>query len=338
MIGRLYENIHIDRRRQVSNLTQVYAEEAREFIKKQEAKCEPFFLYWTPDSLHAPTYRSEEWVGRSKKGSSYGDQLMEMDDAIGGILDLVRGSESLANNTFVFFTSDNGPALVSREDAGSNGGLLCGKQTTFEGGVRMPSIAWWPGRIKAGSKSVHVSSHMDLYRTIAKLAGAQMPVNRTYDSNDLAPVLFEQKDVQGSVFHYRGDTLMALRHGDYKVHYWTFTTTVEETRQGLDYCPGQLVRGVTTDTLTNQTLPVLFQVVRDPGEKYPISSKKAEYKTAMKKLEEVRLEHQANMVPGEPALNMCDRAAMNWAPVGCEELGMCLPVPPSAPYRCTWPH
>src|SRR5699024_10487024 len=141
------------------NLTQVYTLEAIEFIEKQASEGRPFFLYWTPDSLHAPTFRSTSFVGRSMKQSAYGDALIEIDEAVGRILDVIRGNERLRNNTFVFFTSDNGAALVSKTDAGSNGPLLCGKQTTFEGGFREPAIAWWPNRIEPGTKNSQVSSH-----------------------------------------------------------------------------------------------------------------------------------------------------------------------------------
>ena len=87
----------------------MYTKEAIDFITTQS---QPFFLYWTPDTLHAPTFRSKEFIGRSSKGSSYGDALMEIDDSVGRILDTIRKNESLANSTFVFFTSDNGAALV----------------------------------------------------------------------------------------------------------------------------------------------------------------------------------------------------------------------------------
>ena len=87
----------------------MYIKEAINFITTQS---QPFFLYWTPDSLHAPTFRSKEFVGKSRKQSSYGDALMEIDDGVGRILNTIRNNITLANNTFVFFTSDNGAALV----------------------------------------------------------------------------------------------------------------------------------------------------------------------------------------------------------------------------------
>jgi len=109
MIGRYFENIVINKDKQISNLTQFYISEAIDFITSQS---EPFFLYWTPDSLHAPTFRSEPYVGRSTKNSSYGDALIEIDEGVGRILDTIRNNKTLFDNTFVFFTSDNGAALV----------------------------------------------------------------------------------------------------------------------------------------------------------------------------------------------------------------------------------
>lgn len=350
MVGRLFESkeFAIDRRRQLSNLTQLYTEEAIDFIRRQSASrsCQPFFLYWTPDSLHAPTFRSAAFAGSSSKASSYGDALVEVDHSVGRIMDVIRGDPRLAQNTLVFFTSDNGAALVSKTDAGSNGPLLCGKQTTFEGGFREPAIAWWPSRIAPDTRTAQVASQMDLFRTIVNLAGLEMPLNRTYDSNDLGPVLFANRSESGegaqlnsSMFFYRGDTLMAVRNGPYKAHYWTFTNPIEEFRRGIDYCPGSAVANVTTHRLTpHQKAPVLFHLVRDPGERYPIPRWTAEYKWAKRQLDAIAEQHQAEMQPGVPVLNICDRAAMNWAPEGCEQLKMCLPKPISAPYHCDWPH
>lgn len=339
MIGRYFENIWFDRQKQISNLTQNFTQEAIDFIQKQSNECKPFFLYFTPDNLHAPTYRSLDYVGKSKKQSSYGDALIEIDHSIGRILDLIRGNDQLKDNTFVFFTSDNGPALTSAPDAGSNGPLLCGKQTTFEGGFREPAIAWWPGRIKPGTTSGQVTNMMDLYRTIANLAQAPMPSNRFYDSNDLSPLLFHNEPIKNaSVFYYRGDTLMAIRHGPYKAHYWTFTNPWEEFKKKIDYCPGNEVQNVTTHKLTHHQSPVLFHLIRDPGERFPIPIHRYEYTNAIKKLETIKIEHERTMVRGEPVLNICDRAAMLWSPPGCEKIDMCLPVPKSAPYDCIWPH
>lgn len=340
MVGRYYEKeFAIDDQKHVSNLTSKFADEALNYIKARSADKKPFFLYFTPDTLHAPTYRSEAFVGKSQKDSSYGDALLEIDHAIGAIMSAIRSDECLSNNTLVFFSSDNGAALVSKEDAGTTGPLTCGKQTTFEGGFRVPGIAWWPGRIAPDTTTGQVATLMDLFTTFIKLAGSNIPTDRVYNSNDLGDLLFHGiENKEAAVYYYRGDTLMAVRIGPYKAHYWTFTETWTEYSAGDDFCPGVYTENVTTHDLTHQIKPVLYHVVRDVSEHYPISPHSQEYKNAMIKVDKVYQEHLKNLVPGKPVLNICDRAAMHWAPPGCQGIGMCLPVPESKPYKCDWPH
>ncbi|KAM6251198.1 N-acetylgalactosamine-6-sulfatase isoform 2-T2 [Spheniscus humboldti] len=258
MIGRYYEDFKIDLKTGEANLTQIYLQEALDFISKQQASQQPFFLYWAIDATHAPVYASKHFLGTSQRGL-YGDAVREIDDSIGKILKHLQ-KLGISENTFVFFTSDNGAALISApKEGGSNGRFLCGKQTTFEGGMREPAIAWWPGHIPAGG--------------------------------------------------------------------------------GIDFCPGQNVSGVTTHTQEEHTtLPLLFHLGRDPGEKYPLSFASDEYQRAMERISVVVQQHKVTMVPGEPQLNVCDKAVMNWSPPGCEKLGKCLKPPKSDPKKCFWPH
>ncbi|XP_054696754.1 N-acetylgalactosamine-6-sulfatase isoform X2 [Grus americana] len=149
MIGRYYEDFKIDLKTGEANLTQIYLQEALDFISKQQASQQPFFLYWAIDATHAPVYASKHFLGTSQRGL-YGDAVREIDDSIGKILKHLQ-KLGISENTFVFFTSDNGAALISApKQGGSNGRFLCGKQTTFEGGMREPAIAWWPGHIPPG--------------------------------------------------------------------------------------------------------------------------------------------------------------------------------------------
>ncbi|XP_058702351.1 N-acetylgalactosamine-6-sulfatase isoform X6 [Poecile atricapillus] len=149
MVGRYYEDFKIDLKTGEANLTQLYLQEALDFISKQQASQQPFFLYWAIDATHAPVYASKQFLGTSQRGL-YGDAVREIDDSIGKILKHLQ-QLGISENTFVFFTSDNGAALISApKQGGSNGPFLCGKQTTFEGGMREPAIAWWPGHIPAG--------------------------------------------------------------------------------------------------------------------------------------------------------------------------------------------
>ncbi|KAF7664751.1 hypothetical protein LDENG_00167610 [Lucifuga dentata] len=342
---RYYEEFKIDKKTGESNLTQIYLQEGLDFILHQTQAQRPFFLYWAPDATHAPVYASKRFLGKSQRGR-YGDAVMELDDSVGQILLGLRTLD-IANNTFVFFTSDNGAALMSGpNESGSNGPFLCGKETTFEGGMREPAIAWWPGHIPEGMVSFQVASVMDLFSTSLALAGLSPPDDRVLDGLDLMPVLLNHPHtLQNSsitdrpFFYYRGNEMMAMRLGPYKAHYWTWSNSWEEFKEGINFCPGEEVPGVTTHILTEHTMqPLLFHLGRDPGEKYPISVLFKEYEDVLTKISPVVDEHKKMLVPAMPQLNMCDLAVMNWAPAGCEKLGKCLKVPKSEPWKCDWPH
>lgn len=266
---------------------------------------------------------------------------MELDYSVGRMLSLIH-SLGIENNTFVFFTSDNGAALTSGpEESGSNGPFLCGKQTTFEGGMREPAIAWWPGHIKEGSVNFQPSNVMDLYTTSLAMAGISPPHDRTLDGLDLTPVLLNNSDALQNrpIFYYRGNELMAVRLGQYKAHFWTWSNSWEEFKIGINFCPGQEVPGVTTHEQKEHTLqPIIFHLGRDPGEKFPLSVLTKEYQEVLKIISPIVEQHQKTLVPGVPQLNMCDLAVMNWAPEGCEKLGKCLKAPKSSPWKCDWPH
>ncbi|XP_029904575.1 N-acetylgalactosamine-6-sulfatase isoform X1 [Myripristis murdjan] len=343
MIGRYYEEFEINRKTGESNLTQIYLKEGLDFISRQAEAQRPFFLYWAADATHSPVYASKRFLGKSQRGR-YGDAVMELDDSVGQIL-LKLQSLGIQENTFVFFTSDNGAALMSGpEESGSNGPFLCGKETTFEGGMREPAIAWWPGHIPQGTVSFQLANVMDLFSTSLALAGVSPPDDRALDGLDLTPVLLAHAPQNTSpadrpIFYYRGNELMAVRIGPYKAHYWTWSNSWEEFKKGINFCPGQEVLGVTTHNQTEHTLePIIFHLGRDPGEKYPISVLTREYQDVLSRISPVVEKHKQSLVPGIPQLNMCDLAVMNWAPAGCEKLGKCLKGPKSEPWKCDWPH
>ncbi|XP_055268922.1 N-acetylgalactosamine-6-sulfatase isoform X1 [Moschus berezovskii] len=338
MVGRFYEEFPINLKTGEANLTQIYLQEALEFIQRQQAAHRPFFLYWAVDATHAPVYASKPFLGTSQRGR-YGDAVRELDDSVGRILRLLRDL-GIAENTFVFFTSDNGAALISApRQGGSNGPFLCGKQTTFEGGMREPAIAWWPGRIPAGQVSHQLGSIMDLFTTSLSLAGLEPPRDRAIDGLDLLPTMLQGRLTDRPIFYYRGNTLMAVTLGQYKAHFWTWTNSWEEFKQGIDFCPGQNVSGVTTHSQEEHTkLPLIFHLGRDPGERFPLSIASIEYLDALRRITPVVQQHQEALVPGQPQLNVCNRAVMNWAPPGCEKLGKCLTPPESVPEKCSWPH
>uniref|UniRef100_A0A8C7XDN5 N-acetylgalactosamine-6-sulfatase n=1 Tax=Oryzias sinensis TaxID=183150 RepID=A0A8C7XDN5_9TELE len=337
MLGRYFEEFKIDKKTGESNLTQMYLEAGLDFISRQAEAKRPFFLYWAADATHSPVYASKPFLGKSQRGR-YGDAVMELDYSVGQILKKLQRL-GIDNNTFVFFTSDNGAALMSGpNEGGSNGPFLCGKETTFEGGMREPAIAWWPGRIKGGTVSFQPANVMDLFTTSLALAGIGPPGDRMLDGLDLTWTLVVGALLQ-PIFFYRGNELMAVRLGQYKAHYWTWSNSWEEFKQGVNFCPGQEVAGVTTHEQKEHTQqPIIFHLGRDPGEKYPLSVLSKEYQDASNWISIVVQKHKETLVPGMPQLNMCDMAVMNWAPAGCEKLRKCLKVPKSEPWKCDWPH
>jgi arylsulfatase A-like enzyme len=155
-----------------ATLTRRYTEEATQFIRENRGE-QPFFLYLAHTFPHVPLHASERFRGESRRGR-YGDVVEELDWSVGRVLQTLR-ERDLAENTLVVFTSDNGPWLTKGLRGGSPGLLRNGKGTTWEGGMRVPTIAWWPSEIEGGTVSAALGTTMDLYTTALRLAGATPP-------------------------------------------------------------------------------------------------------------------------------------------------------------------
>jgi arylsulfatase A len=194
-----------------TRLVELYTAEAERFIRAR--KDGPFFLYLAHSSVHFPLYPGKDFRGKSKNGL-YGDWVEETDASVGRVLDLVR-ELGLEKKTLVLFTSDNGGTnrAVNRPFRGNKG-------TTLEGGMRVPTIAWAPGRIPAGTETDAVAGMMDVLPTLARLAGAALPKGRVIDGLDLWPVLMGAPDARGHdvFYYYRGLKLEAVRGGSLKLH------------------------------------------------------------------------------------------------------------------------
>jgi N-acetylgalactosamine-6-sulfatase len=337
MAGRYYTDFPIHKSTGESNLTQLYIEEAASFIEKSVKADSPFFLYWTPDATHGPVYASKTFLGTSSRGL-YGDAVRELDYGVGVILKLLKDLK-VDSDTLVIFSSDNGGATYAKEMGGINSPFLCGKETTYEGGMREPTIAWWPGTVSPGSVSHQLGSLMDWFSTALDLAGIKEPEDRVIDGISLRPLLVNGTHTDRPIFYYRGDEMMAVRYQMYKAHYWTWTNSLEEFNRGTDFCPGEEIANVTTHNQVNRTSkPLLFHLGRDPGEKYFIRPETSEYIEAMKVIQPIVDDHHKRMVKGVPQLNYCDPAVMNWSPPGCEELNQCFRAPPHHKTLCYWPH
>lgn len=199
-------------------LTRRITDRAIGFIKRNRQR--PFFLYLPYTAAHTPLFASQAFAGRSPAGT-YGDVVEEMDYNIGRVLKTLRDL-NLDDNTLVVFTSDNGPATAHGEDGGSSGPFRGGKGDAWEGSVRAPTIAWWPGRIRKGTVSRQVGNSMDLFSTSLALAGIAEPSGRVIDGRDLRPVLFgngtQSLPVQTFFYGYRGGRPVAARKGPWKLH------------------------------------------------------------------------------------------------------------------------
>ena len=171
----------------LNQLTTWYTERAVKFIEKN--KSHPFFLYIAHNMPHVPLGVSEKFRGKSARGL-YGDVIEEIDWSVGEILKALKAN-GLDENTWVIFTSDNGPWLAYGNHAGSAKPLREGKHTNWEGGTRVPCIMRWPGHIPAGAETSDMLMTIDLFPTIAKLVGAELPKNKI-DGLDVWPIISRQ--------------------------------------------------------------------------------------------------------------------------------------------------
>lgn len=195
--------------------TKTYTDEAVKFISKNKDK--PFFLYVTHNMPHVPLYASPAFEGKSKRGL-YGDVIEEIDWSVGEVVKALK-KNGLEENTLVVFTSDNGPWLIFDVEGGSAGPLRQGKGTTFEGGQRVPAVAYWPGKIKPGSVYGDISTQLDLYPTIISLTGSQKTqTTKPLDGEDISPVLFGTGKRKADEFaYYSNGKIEAFRKGDWKI-------------------------------------------------------------------------------------------------------------------------
>ena len=196
-------------------ITREYTEEAVRFIEKN--KDDRFFLYLPHTAMHVPLFPHKDFVGKSKNGT-YGDWVEEVDWSVGQILDTLWRLK-LDENTLVLFTTDNGPWASKGKAGGVSGPLRGSKGCTLEGGVRVPTIAWWPGKIKAGSQNDGVFGTTDVLPTFVGLAGGALRGNVRIDGVDIAPVLLGkvEQSSRDAWFYYHGTNLKAVRSGPWKL-------------------------------------------------------------------------------------------------------------------------
>lgn len=196
-------------------LVELYTKEAIDFIGRNKER--PFYLYYAHNAVHTPIYPGAAFAGKSQNGR-FGDWVEEVDWSVGQVLEALR-SQGLDKDTLVVFTSDNGPWLTKGADGGSAGPLRGGKGSTWEGGVRVPTLAWWPGRVPAGSVNDAVAATIDLLPTFVSLAGGTVPATPVIDGRDITPILLGQSKESAREAHYyfASYDLQAVRQGRWKL-------------------------------------------------------------------------------------------------------------------------
>ncbi|MEM7143519.1 MAG: sulfatase-like hydrolase/transferase [Verrucomicrobiota bacterium] len=182
-----------------------------DFIKAHQD--EPFFLYYASPLPHTKWIPHPDFVGSSKQGT-YGDVSQEIDWQVGGLLDTLD-ELGLADNTLVIFASDNGPQL-NVEGHGSAGRLRDGKWTNFEGGIRVPCLMRWPGKIPAGSTNNEITGIIDMLPTFCALSGAEVPADRIIDGKNILPYLLGEQ-VESPIHDRFVVPGSAIRLGDWKL-------------------------------------------------------------------------------------------------------------------------
>jgi arylsulfatase A-like enzyme len=240
-------------------LTLRYTQEAIKFI--EQSKDRPFFLYLPHNFPHIPLYASEKFRGKSAAGP-YGDAVEEIDWSVGEILSALRRL-GLDRDTVVFFSSDNGPWYE-----GSPGPLRGRKGWTYDGGVRVPFIARWPGHIRSKGVSDEPLGMIDFFQTALALAGVASPASASklpLDGKNGLPFLLGQqrKAPENLYLLFDKEFLQTARFGRWKIHVarWSIPRYTAASAQ---------------QTNIRLTRPELFDMTVDPGENFNVADRQAE--------------------------------------------------------------
>lgn len=275
-----------------ANLTKRYTQRAVEFIRENQQK--PFFLYLPHAMPHKPLAASEDFYKKSGAGL-YGDVIAELDWSVGEIFKTLKDLK-LDENTFVIFASDNGPWF-----GGNTAGLSGMKSTSWEGGLRVPMIARWPGKIPPRQVIETVCGSIDVFPTILNQAGIKVPADRVIDGKDLFPVLTKQAPTQHqALFSMKGNSLFTVRSGPWKLHIKPSPRQLL-ANQGKDWIDPRGPDGVTIIAPYEQAMPdqppglltgdkpvsmMLFNLEEDPAEQHNVAQAHPEVVSRLQKLYE----------------------------------------------------
>ncbi|MEM8937186.1 MAG: sulfatase, partial [Pseudomonadota bacterium] len=263
-------NEYIEHNVDQSLMTQRLTDEAVDFIERHSDV--PFFLYIPHPMPHAPIFHSKAFEGVSQRGA-YGDVIEELDASVGRIVNALE-TKGILNDTLLVFTSDNGPWIFMGDEGGSPGALRNGKGTTFEGGVRVPTVAMFPNVIAAGSEFAAPAFMLDWFPTIAELAGVETPLDRVIDGETIAYALRGETPLhERTLFFYSHGQIEAIRMGD-----WKLKRAFDSSRIPA---PGVLRIFLDGEMGLESHGPLLFNLADDPSEKRDLTKKEPQRVTEL---------------------------------------------------------
>jgi arylsulfatase len=245
--------------------------------------------------VHIPLAVSDKFKGKSKQGL-FGDVMMEIDWSTGEVMKALK-ENGLEENTIFIFTSDNGPWLRFGRHAGSAGGLREGKGTTWEGGQKEPAIIRWPGVVPSGSICNKLSSNIDILPTIAAIVKAPLPQNKI-DGINILPLLKGEINANPRdhlFFYFNKNDLEAVRAGDWKLVLPHTYRSVENELPGENGWPGKMH--------VNKAELSLYDLRRDPGERYDVQKQNPEVVERLQELVEEARQDLGDDLTNRPGKN-----------------------------------
>jgi arylsulfatase A-like enzyme/CubicO group peptidase (beta-lactamase class C family) len=266
-------NQRVGETKDMASLTGLYTDKAIEFVSENQDR--PFFLYLAHTMAHSVIDASPDFRGKSQ-GGLYGDTIEELDYHSGRLLDAINRL-GLRDNTLVLFTTDNGAwnnmqeNLRKRHDGqiawGSSGPLREGKGSTYEGGIRVPCLARWPGKVPAGRTSDAIFASIDFLPTFAKLASVTIPTDRRIDGVDQTDLLLgtNNRGARDDYFYFCKNELQAVRLGNYKL-------LLSDRRQHYAYVQDKGSNGFE-----------LYDLSKDIGEKHNLADEEPEIVLKLKR-------------------------------------------------------
>jgi len=229
---------------------------AIKFMQRQAEAGKPFFVYLPYTATHFPTMPHPDFAGKSGKGP-WGDLLMQIDSYTGELLDTID-ELGIADNTIFIFTADNGPEALSPGETsltvetamhGSAGPWRSSLFTGYEGALRVPFVMRWPNRVEAGRVNDEIVHAMDLFPTLARIAGGKVPEDRAIDGIDMSDLMLGKTEKSGrdGFIVYMGNDIFGVKWQDWKIHF--------KEQTGWN--------GV----LREYTMPRVYNLINDPQER-----------------------------------------------------------------------